>query len=240
VEDYFLLYLFPKMKMTMKKIAMALMVAGICAAPSIASAKTAPYVRVAGGIGMMNDSDLSTAGDIENTLKYNTALALEGAFGVKMDMFRIEAAVGYQSNAVDKVFEPDGSLSDINNLDGVGNGVDGNLKMTTAIRSYMVNGYADFDINGGVTPYLMAGVGLANVDAKYQFEDGNDWIALSISQDVFAWQVGAGVGVKATDNITVDLSYRYFGTSDVTVAKNGNDESKFDVGSSRLSDYPAS
>ena len=30
------------------------------------------------------------------------------------------------------------------------------------------------------------------------------------SNGVFAWRVCAGVGVKASDKLTIDLSYRYF------------------------------
>jgi len=142
-------------------------------------------------------------------------LALEGAFGVRTDMFRVEAAVGYQTNDV----KDDG---------------DEDMSYSAAIRSYMVNGYADFDMDGGITPFVTGGVGLANVETKIHDGTIGEWEEMSLSQDVFAWQVGAGVGVKASDNITVDLLYRYFATSDVVFAEDGDDEWKYTVATSKL------
>jgi len=214
----------------MKKIALALMVAGICAAPSMASAEMKPYVSLSAGLGLMNDSDIKEGDEVLESELYKTGVALEGAVGVKMDMFRVEAAVGYQSSDVDKYKD-----------DGIEEPLPEGLEVSTAIRSYMVNGYADFDMNNGITPFVMGGVGLANVDLKshnaFYEEDGwsaDGWYDSSYSQDVFAWQVGAGVGVKATDNITVDLSYRYFATSDVKFGSWDGEDDKFTVGTSKV------
>ncbi|WP_192496500.1 outer membrane protein [Chlorobium phaeovibrioides] len=211
----------------MKKIVMTLMAAGLIAAPSLASAETTPYVSLSAGLGLMNDSDIKDGVgflyDSEESVLYKTGVALEGAVGVKMDMFRVEAAVGYQSSDVDKY-----------EVDGTEEALPEGFEVSTAIRSYMVNGYADFDMNNGITPFVMGGVGLANVDLKMTGTYDDSSVSLSFSQDVFAWQVGAGVGVKATDNITVDLSYRYFATSDVKVASDDDGDAKFTVGTSKV------
>lgn len=180
----------------MKKLAMALLVAGICAAPSMASAETTSYVSISAGAGVMNNSDVDLeSGAVwvasDHDVEYGTAFAFEGAFGVKQDMFRGELAIGYQSQDVEKLFDT--------NVSGV----------DVSLLSFMANGYADFDMDGGVAPYLMGGIGFATVDVSVD----------SVSADAtpFAWQVGAGIGVKASETITVDLGYRYMATADVEV-----------------------
>ncbi|WP_185805713.1 outer membrane protein [Chlorobium phaeovibrioides] len=180
----------------MKKIVMTLMAAGLIAAPSLASAETTPYVSLSAGIGMMNNSDVDLeSGAIwsasDHDVEYDSGYALEGAFGVKKDMFRAELAIGYQVQDANKVFDT--------KWDG----------LEVSLLSFMANGYADFKMDGGISPYLMGGLGFATVDVSDS----------SVSADVtpFAWQLGAGVGVPATDNITVDLGYRYFSTADVDI-----------------------
>ena len=67
----------------------------------------------------------------------------------------------------------------------------------------MVNGYYDVDIkNSNITPYVMAGLGGASVNVKNEGQPDQN-------SNVFAWQVGAGIGIKAANNLTFDLGYRY-------------------------------
>jgi len=179
----------------MKKLAMALMVAGICAAPSLASA-VEPYVSLSAGMGFMNNSDVDLeSGAVwiatDHDVEYDSGYALEGAIGVKNDMFRGEIAIGYQAQDVDKIFDTKTDIVDV------------------SILSFMANGYADFKMDAGITPYLMGGLGVATVDVSVS--------SVSVDSTPFAWQLGAGVGVPATDNITVDLGYRYFATADVDI-----------------------
>jgi opacity protein-like surface antigen len=72
----------------------------------------------------------------------------------------------------------------------------------------MAKRYLDCNIkNSGFSPYVMAGIGLAN--ASWNTPDG------TTDDSVFAWQAGAGIGFKASDKVTVDLGYRYFTTRDL-------------------------
>jgi len=66
----------------------------------------------------------------------------------------------------------------------------------------MVNGYFDLYTETDFTPYLLAGIGRANVD------DGSD------DTYTFAYQFGAGLGYSVTEHIILDLKYKYFGTDD--------------------------
>lgn len=73
--------------------------------------------------------------------------------------------------------------------------MDDDLSLLTA----MVNAYYDFDVDSSVKPYIMGGLGMARVDMSWT----------SDNEDVFAWQVGAGLGLNVADSTTLDLGYRY-------------------------------
>jgi len=180
----------------MKKLLMTLLVAGMWAAPAYAAG---PYVSASAGLGLLGNSDLKGVVEVKDFVEYDSGLVLNGAVGYDADMVRGEFAVGYQSNGVEKVGGYAIDDSDV------------------SILSFMANAYVDFDMkDADVTPYLMAGLGLASVDIS---DDGGDDFE---AKSVFAWQIGAGIGIKAADNLTVDLGYRYFVPSDVEI--NGGDK----------------
>ncbi len=82
-----------------------------------------------------------------------------------------------------------------------------------SILTVMANGYYDIDSGSKVIPYLMAGAGYANLDVS--------WLADSRSS--FVWQLGAGLGFKVDDNITVDVGYRYIKPEGLECPYDNND-----------------
>lgn len=174
----------------MKKIILPLLVAGVCAAPSLAQAAGTPYVSLSTGIGLLNNS---TVDGNDDAIEYNTGYLINGAVGMKNDAMRLEAEVGYHRNSVD--------TSDYY----------GPLGAHVSMWTFMANGYYDFDLSSaGLSPYVMAGLGLADASIS----DGN-WGPSSTSTQ-FAWQIGAGVGIKTAPNTTVDIGYRYLSPTDAT------------------------
>jgi len=168
----------------MKKLLLSLSLACLLATPAYA----APYVSGSVGVGFPSDSDVTFSDGSVNKggLTSKTGVPFGGAVGIKNDAYRLEVALGYQSNKVDTWKHLPNSSDD-----------------TYSFFTYMVNGYYDVDIkNPSITPYLMAGLGGASVTAK------NEGYADQTS-NVFAWQVGAGIGIKATTHLTVDIGYRY-------------------------------
>ncbi|NTU96346.1 MAG: porin family protein [Chlorobiaceae bacterium] len=164
------------------------MVVGLCSVPSLSYAAANPYVSVSGGLGLMNNS--SEDGN-DDAVEYNSGYLVNGAVGLKSDLGRIEAEVGYHRNGVDTYYGSPQSDTDV------------------SVWSFMANGYLDFDMKDqGIAPYVMAGIGVADASIQSDTEEYGD--------TVFAWQVGAGVGIKAADKVSVDLGYRYFKPSDVT------------------------
>ncbi|NTU68851.1 MAG: porin family protein [Chlorobiaceae bacterium] len=201
----------------MKKKLIALILAGICATPTFAQAATTPYVSANCGLGFAQSTNVSVGSDTYNgAISYKTGGLLTdgpigGAVGLKSDFYRVEAAVGYQQFSADTI---------------TGMTVDRSDKVS--IWTYMVNAYFDDEMKGSnLIPYIMGGIGAATVKPQGTNLAGS-------SESVFAWQVGAGIGLKATNNLVVDLGYRFVNPSpyQVTVPAYGNAE--FTAGTSNI------
>lgn len=137
-----------------------------------ATASARPYVSGSVGIAIPGNWDETIWGSYE----LETGLALNAAIGSDYGPGRVEAAVGYQQH---------------------------NWKSTTDEATFltvMANGYYDVGpTDSAIRPYVMAGAGIANVDASWA----------SDSSTSFAWQVGAGMNFRIDDDFTFDVGYRY-------------------------------
>ncbi len=120
-------------------------------------------------------------------IEFDTGFGILGALGYDMGQLRLEGEFGYRENDVDRIeiFEVDGEASAV---------------------SLMVNGFVDFETQGTVTPFVGAGIGIANIEVELEGDDEDD--------TVFAYQLAAGLGLALTEVTTLDLSYRFFATSD--------------------------
>jgi opacity protein-like surface antigen len=78
---------------------------------------------------------------------------------------------------------------------------------------FLANIYYDFKNTSPFTPYIGGGIGFATI---YVSQGTSNLNLLWFEDDdtVFAYQLGAGVGYDVSKNWTIDLGYRYFGTSD--------------------------
>lgn len=192
------------------------MLVGICTAPSIASAST-PYVSANVGVGFAGNSNATTNGVTTNdVLTFKRGMPFSGAFGLKSDEFRIELALGCQKYDLDQY------KADLVHLTAAPSGNE------VEYYSSMINAYYDYAIaNSNIKPYVMGGVGAVYIDS-----DGPDLQAYN--QTKFAWQLGFGVGVKASKNIVVDLGYRYFKPTSYTVTDLTFDTTKFSASTSNI------
>jgi opacity protein-like surface antigen len=175
----------------MKKLLLTALIAGMSATPALAST---PYVSGSIGLGFVGNSEASVSGKtIKDAITYKSGIPFGAAVGMKKDQLRVEAAIGYQTSDVDKEKR---NLTDLVSVSGD----------SVSILTYMANCYYDINLNkSSVSPYVMAGIGGASINAKVNTSDE--------TKSVFAWQLGAGVGVKAANNLTVDLGYRYLKAS---------------------------
>jgi opacity protein-like surface antigen len=77
----------------------------------------------------------------------------------------------------------------------------------------MLNGYVDGHNDTIFTPYLMAGVGVSRTEARATVHRtaANNVSSASgrARRTTLAWNVGAGAQAKVSDQVSIDLSYRY-------------------------------
>ncbi len=158
------------------------------------------YASLNAGVAIADDSDVDFDGGYKVEIEMKEGMAVSYAMGGNLnEFFRAELELGYQEHDFDKAKDPDFGKVDISG--------------DAAIYSLLINGYADFKNTTMLTPFVTVGLGMAQVD----FSDiGVEGIMVPTSDDdiVFAYQVGAGVGIEVHPRATIDLKYRYFGTSD--------------------------
>ena len=76
--------------------------------------------------------------------------------------------------------------------------------------AFMLNGYVDLGTWAGVTPYIGAGVGMANHRMKGLTDVGAGMgYAGDMTKTNFAWALMAGLGYNVTPNLKIDAGYRY-------------------------------
>jgi opacity protein-like surface antigen len=151
------------------------------------------YVTANAGLALLSDSTVSdpagTFGLFD--IEYDEGFLAAAGIGIDFGPIRAEGAVQYQKNELDSItipgYVPVGDLS------------------TTA---FMFNGYWDINTGFSVEPFITAGAGLAQVEVDSIADDDDS---------VFAWQAGAGVGFGLNDKAYLDITYRYFATSDPSI-----------------------
>ena len=167
-------------------------------AGTASAAEGRPYVGVAAGVAILEDSTLSDrTGSVSVT--YNPGFVLNGTAGYEFkNGLRVEGEFNYRRAEMDRV--------------SVGN-IGAAISSTAWSIGMMANGYYDFRNSSVVTPYLGAGIGFVNVNVG----DGsiNGIRVWSKADDtVFAYQVAVGAALDMTRQAALDIGYRYFGTDD--------------------------
>lgn len=90
-------------------------------------------------------------------------------------------------------------------------------------QSLMFNAYYDFKNASKFTPYLSAGAGVTRIknkqtlNSEFPLENGFN---LSDTSDTFTWSAGAGVAYKVTENVALDLAYRYVDAGEIEFNNN--------------------
>lgn len=186
----------------MKKIFIVLFSLSLVFAASFVSAEGL-YVSGKIGATATTDSDLTFSNGVSITGEgeYDTGLLVGGALGYALgNGGRVEGEVSYLTSDIDSM-----------SVMGIGFDVDGEIN----IWSFLLNGYFDIETDTPFTPFLGAGIGVANVTFEGDGDDADD--------TVFAYQAGAGVGFAVTDTVNLDLGYRYMGTTDIQYHESGVD-----------------
>lgn len=176
-----------------------LLVAACCLAvlgPGQGFAQT--YASVSGGLALLSDSDLEAAGGLDGEAEFEAGFTVNGALGYDWRKFaigslRTELEIGYRMNDVDEL-----------SASGVAQSSDADL----SALSGMLNFALDVETGMTVQPYVLAGLGVANL--TFESDD------LDVDEDdtVFAYQLGAGINVPITTSSELFAGYRFFATAE--------------------------
>lgn len=204
------------MKTRLTLLASTTLAALAIAAPAQA-AGSGWYVNISGGATWLTDDDGFVAVNGNDTLTFlpdsDTGFIVSGAIGYSltnvMQGLRVEVEAAYRQNQVDGAW-----VSDTNNAT-LGGADSGLLDYDHSTFSVMANAWYDFDV-GGVSPYVGGGIGWADTDLDGAYIGGSI-PAISLSDDGFAWQLGAGVNFGISPNMKLGVGYRYFEGPEVTV-----------------------
>lgn len=112
------------------------------------------------------------------------------------------------------------------------------LNGTVDTQTLMLTGYADFNPNGPIQPYLKAGIGAAHNETSSLGEavlNSDIWSASGLQGETisniaynsdtstdFAWEVGGGLAIPITERATFDLEYQYLDAGDADTGVNGD------------------
>lgn len=82
-------------------------------------------------------------------------------------------------------------------------------------QSLMLNAYYDFKNKTKFTPYFGAGVGVTRIKNELSDIYDDETIKVTDTSNTFTWSANVGVAYKVTDNIALDLGYRYVDAGEI-------------------------
>lgn len=150
---------------------------------------------VSGNVGAvwLEDTDIKGEFGDEGEISFDTGFGITAAIGNAYENgLRGEVEFGYRTSDVDEYDSDFGSGSTNGDISTI---------------SLMVNGYYDFMPKETICPFIGAGIGYVNI------EDDFDELG-SADDNVFAYQVAAGVAYTINPQTKIDVQYRYFDTDD--------------------------
>jgi opacity protein-like surface antigen len=151
------------------------------------------------GVALLTDADVTEPG-FNAELESDTGVALGIAVGYAYsNNIRAEIEFAYQTN-------------DADTLDAFGVELDATGDTTN--YAGLLNLYYDFVNDSSFIPFITAGIGYAKVELNDFNLSGSGMPNINEDDEVFAYQVGAGVGYVVSEKIILDFKYRYFGTDD--------------------------
>ena len=210
--------LLKQMVSKMKKILYAALIA--VSFPGLANASDTIYVSLKSGI-----SDTKISNNIESQTGINTTSIFYQANQTESITPSLSAAIGYDFSKISnynlrteleytykKGTTFDAKTTQLDFLSGSPIQVDAPMFTNKVYsQSLMFNGYYDFKNTSKFTPYLNIGIGVTHIknqsDAPYTTsKHGTDY---TDSDNHFTWSAGAGVAYNVSNNVALDLSYKY-------------------------------
>lgn len=207
----------------MKRSLVAVAVLAIMAVPVVSSAappRPGPYVSGFIGVSVPQNSDVTYTqfgGDIfKDNVEFDPSINIGGTGGYDFGYVRLEGEISYKQAEMSTITST--------NLTSGGSARFVNVDGRIGALAMMFNCFFDLHNNSPVTPYLGGGAGFAVL----YLDDTVGTIATGPNagfptplyyyddEAVFAYQAGAGLEIALNRRLSLDLGYRYFGTSEAT------------------------
>jgi opacity protein-like surface antigen len=197
----------------MKKLVFITLV--ILAIPTICSAmppRPGPYVSGFLGVTFPVTTDVTStqygpgAETFKDRVEFDPGINIGGSVGFDFGFLRLEGELSYKNGEMSTITEQI-SQTRITNVDG-----------RVGALAMMLNAFFDLRNASRFTPYIGGGIGFANLHMNDTFgtetTTGNRTRLYRSDDDtVFAYQAGAGLEIALTNMFSLDLGYRYFGTT---------------------------
>ena len=172
-----------------------------------------PYVSVFGGASFLNDVNTVSSGGDNYSVKTDTGYLIGGAIGLKWnEILRTEIELSHMSNNANSYHYNGNPFSPAS----------GPIRQTYLLG----NVWLDLPTGSSFTPYAGGGLGVGWADADVSFA-GNRGYGASTSGTSFAYQVGGGIKFNFSENIDLDLGYRYKGMTNVNFNDNKGNNFEF-------------
>ena len=202
----------------------------------IAEEKQGFYTTLSTGISYPKNDSENELLPVINSLQLNlSGLADEfDPFKIENDSgLKLEGGIGYDFGKSRIEVTYDQSKSKMNSMDFSNLGVPPEFatieinggKRTT--KSIMVSGFYDFDTNSKFTPYIGGGLGVAFIDTDpWTFQGaGESETQVSVApfefpsteQQLFSWQLQAGVAYEINEQVDLTADLTYKDTSDFNI-----------------------
>ena len=137
----------------------------------------------------LGDKDWKTGGGFGAKIGYDFGVARDNRDGPREE-FHVDWRVEFDANVIVLLADDSGRFD--------GTSVEGDASLVTL----MLNGIADFDFDGAVTPYIGVGLGLMAMNN----EEGQDDTEIA---SAFAYQLLIGTSIEIQNNVTSHVGVRY-------------------------------
>ena len=175
-----------------------------------AEAREGFYVAARGGY---TDYNLNSYEDDNASTKakadYKGAWQVSGALGYKYKYFRIEG----------EYIHRDESEDDYKMYDDYGYA--GLYHSQIEVKSVMFNAYFDLMPNYWISPYIMGGIGFADLKFSGYDQDsaGGKYNFIDEDKTNFAWQWGGGLSLRLNRCLNLDAGYQYMNFNKLNAAE---------------------
>lgn len=173
---------------------------------SAASQRPGPYISGFVGVTIPATTDATSFDGsvvIQDRIKFDPGLNIGGTAGMDLGAARIEGEISYKGADIDSITD----------FSGTHTGIKGGVEAL----AFMANLFVDLHTQGPITPYFGGGIGFASLHIDDTYNYNNDFY-FDDDDTVFAYQVGGGLEVALNRQISLDLGYRYFRTTEATFA----------------------